>query len=65
LKRDQVAKFFANLQPCLIGMEACGSVHHWARKLQGFGHDVRRFCRGKDREANEIDMKSTTYFASS
>src|SRR5580692_451944 len=41
LKRDQVAKFFANLQPCLIGMEACGSVHHWARKLQGFGHDVR------------------------
>jgi len=41
LKRDQVAKFFANLQPCLIGMEACGSAHHWARKLQGFGHDVR------------------------
>src|ERR1700735_5330541 len=41
LKRDQVAKLFANLQPCLIGMEACGSAHHWARKLQGFGHDVR------------------------
>jgi transposase len=41
LKRDQVAKFFANLQPCLIGMEACGSAHHWARKLPGFGHDVR------------------------
>jgi transposase len=34
LKRDQVAKFFANLQLCLIGMEACGSAHHWARKLQ-------------------------------
>src|SRR5476651_1822086 len=41
LKRDQVAKFFANLQPCLIGMEACGSAHHWARKLQGFGHTVK------------------------
>ena len=41
LKRDQVASFFANLPPCLIGMEACGSAHHWARKLQGFGHDVK------------------------
>ncbi len=41
LKRAQVAAFFATLEPCLIGMEACGSAHHWARKLQGFGHKVR------------------------
>jgi transposase len=41
LKRDQVAAFFANLPPCLIGMEACASAHHWARKLRGMGHDVR------------------------
>ncbi len=41
LKRAQVAAFFATLEPCLIGMEACGSAHHWARKLQGFGHAVR------------------------
>src|ERR1700710_2930030 len=41
LKRDQMAAFFANLPPCLIGMEACGSAHHWARKLQAFGHTVR------------------------
>ena len=41
LKREQVAVFFANLPPCLIGMEACGSAHHWARKLQGYGHTVR------------------------
>jgi transposase len=41
LKRDQVASFFANLPPCLIGMEACGSAHHWARKLQSFGHSVK------------------------
>ena len=34
LKRDQVATFFANLPPCQIGMEACGSAHFWARKLQ-------------------------------
>ena len=41
LKRDQVASFFAVLEPCLIGMEACGSAHHWARKLQGFGHTIK------------------------
>lgn len=36
-----MAKYFANLQPCLIGMEACASAHHWARKLQGYGHTVK------------------------
>jgi transposase len=36
-----VAPFFANLPPCLIGMEACASAHHWSRTLQGFGHTVR------------------------
>jgi transposase len=41
LKRDQVASFFANLPPCLVGMEACGSAHHWARKLGEFGHTVK------------------------
>lgn len=41
LKRDQVANFFINLEPCLIGMEACGSAHHWGRKLQAMGHTVR------------------------
>jgi len=41
LKREQMTMFFANLPPCLVGMEACGSAHHWARKLQGFGHSVR------------------------
>jgi transposase len=41
LKRDQMASFFVNLPPCLVGMEACASAHHWARKLQSFGHTVR------------------------
>jgi transposase len=41
LRRDQMTAFFANLPPCVIGMEACGSAHHWARTLKGFGHDVR------------------------
>ena len=41
LRRDQMAVFFAKLPPCLVGMEACASAHHWARKLQVFGHTVR------------------------
>ena len=41
LKRNQVAPFFANLTPCLIGMEACGSAHFWANKLQVMGHTVK------------------------
>jgi transposase len=41
LKRAQVVTFFANLAPCRIGMEACGSAHHWARKLEVYGHTVK------------------------
>jgi transposase len=41
LRRSEMAEFFAALPPCLIGMEACGSAHFWARKLTEFGHDVR------------------------
>lgn len=41
LKRREVVSFFANLEPCLIGMEACGGAHYWARKLAQFGHTVR------------------------
>ncbi len=41
LKRAQVLEFFANLQRCLIGMEACGSAHYWARKLSALGHEVK------------------------
>jgi transposase len=41
LRRDQMMAFFANLPPCVIGMEACGSAHHWARTLKSLGHDAR------------------------
>ncbi len=41
MKRSEMGKHFSNLEPCLIGMEACGSAHHWARKLASFGHRVR------------------------
>jgi len=41
LRREQVAAFFVNLPPCLIGMEACASAHYWGRTLERFGHTVR------------------------
>lgn len=41
LKREQMLSFFSNLPPSLIGMEACGSAHYWANKLQGLGHTVK------------------------
>jgi transposase len=41
LKRRYVLAFFQKSRPCLIGIEACASSHHWSRELQGFGHTVR------------------------
>ncbi|MFL9939526.1 IS110 family RNA-guided transposase [Paraburkholderia graminis] len=41
LKRNQITPFFTNLPVCVVGMEACASAHHWARKLQAMGHTVR------------------------
>jgi len=41
LSRGQMLRFFANLDPCLLGMEVCGSAHHWARQLRDFGHTVK------------------------
>ena len=41
LRRSRVLEFFIQLPPCLIGMEACGSAHYWARKLREQGHEVK------------------------
>ena len=41
LKRRYVAAFFQKLPPCLVGIEACASSHHWSRELQALGHTVR------------------------
>lgn len=38
VRRAHLLAFFAKLEPSLIGMEACGSAHHWARELTGMGH---------------------------
>jgi transposase len=41
LRRAQVAAFFAKLEPCLVGIEACATAHHWARMIEKLGHQVR------------------------
>ena len=41
LRRSQVIAFFEALPPCLVGMEACATSHHWARELRKLGHEVR------------------------
>jgi transposase len=41
LRRRQMLEFFGKLAPCLIGMEACATAHHWARELTKLGHTVR------------------------
>jgi transposase len=41
IRRKEMIEFFVKLQPCLIGMEACGSAHYWARRLSELGHTVK------------------------
>ena len=41
LRRSQVLAFFAGIPPCLIGLEACATAHHWARELIALGHETR------------------------
>jgi len=41
LRRSALEKFFAKLPRCTVGMEACGSAHHWARVIGRYGHQVR------------------------
>lgn len=61
LRRSQVLTYFAQLPPCLIGMEACGSAYYWARELQTLGHTVKlipaqhvkAFLRGNKNDYND------------
>ena len=41
IRRNKLLEFFASLPRCLVGLEACGSAHHWARELIKLGHDAR------------------------
>ena len=41
LRRRRMMPFFGKLEPCLIGVEACGTSHFWARELRALGHEVK------------------------
>ncbi len=45
LKRRYVQAFFQKLPPCLVGIEACASSHHWSRELQARAHNVAQLVR--------------------
>ncbi len=61
LRRSQILRYFANLPPCLVGMEGCASAHYWARELTAHGHQVRLippqyvkpFVRGNKNDYND------------
>ncbi len=41
LRWEEVSRFFVNMPPCLIAMEACSGTHYWARELMDLGHEAR------------------------
>jgi transposase len=41
LSRSGIVEFLAEVEPCAIGMEACGSAHYWARQFRAMGHEVK------------------------
>jgi transposase len=43
VSRDKLPEMIAQIPVCLIGIEACGGSHYWARKFKAMGHDVRAF----------------------
>ncbi len=61
LSRGKFLAFFANVAPCRIGMEACGSAHHWARELRAMGHEpalmapsyVKPYVKRSKNDAND------------
>ncbi len=63
LKRHQLMEFFAQLEPCIIAMEACGGAHHWARSLESQGHTVKLiapqyvkpFVKGNKNDYNDAE----------
>ena len=63
LRREQMLAYFGKLEPCLIGMEACGSAHYWARELTKLGHTVKlmapqhvkAYVKGNKNDANDAE----------
>ncbi|SET56459.1 Transposase [Thorsellia anophelis DSM 18579] len=60
LRRAEVLKFFSDSEPCLIGLEACGTAHYWARELIKLGHKVKLIASQKVKVyvvGNKNDMR--------
>ena len=63
LTRTKMLTYFQSLPPCLIGMEACGSAHYWARELQKLGHTVKLmapqfvkpYVKGNKNDSNDAE----------
>lgn len=59
LRRAEVGTYFARLSPCLVGMEACGTSHHWARELERLGHTAvqmpAEYVKGYRRRGRKTD----------
>ncbi|MBT1516856.1 hypothetical protein KIP88_41370 [Bradyrhizobium sp. SRL28] len=59
LTRRTMHEFFSKIEPCRVGMEACGSAHYWARELKAMGHTKHYVERGKN---DAVDAEAA-YFA--
>ena len=63
LKRAQLLRYFARLEPCVVAMEACGGANHWARQMQALGHEVKLiapqyvkpFVKGNKNDYNDAE----------
>ena len=63
LKRAQLLRYFARLEPCVIAMEACGGANHWARQMRALGHEVKLiapqyvkpFVKGNKNDYNDAE----------
>src|SRR3954452_4808610 len=56
LRRAGVEAFFKTLPPCIVGMEACASAHHWARRISALGHTVP-LCAALDGETQNVVIR--------
>src|SRR5690349_21126672 len=59
LKRRYVLPFFQRLPPCLVGIEACASSHHWSRELKALGHTVKLMPRSRLGDPKRLDYGPT------
>jgi len=57
ISRSKLLACFANLPPCVVGMEACTGAHHWVRELRQLGHDARIIAPRSSSRSNPANSK--------